>query len=89
MNRYQKTNAATKIDGYYNPPREQARVGAEFDRARNECLGALRAQLEHVEQLTIQEFLAERSRGLGFSWNKPSQTHQGARLMEGEEEVPA
>jgi hypothetical protein len=60
VNQYQAQNAAFKIDGYYTPPRDVAKVGAAFEAAKAECLIHLRAAVAHVEQMQVAQFLKDR-----------------------------
>jgi hypothetical protein len=60
VNQYQAQNAAYKIDGYYTPPRDVAKVSAAFEAAKAECLIHLRAAVAHVEQMQVAQFLKDR-----------------------------
>lgn len=65
MNQYQLQNAVFKIDGYWQPsPSEEClgHVEMAFDRAREDCLGHLANQMEHVKSITFQQFMAETKR---------------------------
>ncbi|WP_305910439.1 hypothetical protein Q9L42_021255 (plasmid) [Methylomarinum sp. Ch1-1] len=67
MNRYEKQNAASRIDGYYNPRPHEAVLEKHreaFDRAKAETLKNIRNALEQTEALTFEEFFAERKKGL-------------------------
>ena len=56
MNRYEKENAADKINGYYFP--SQAKSANAFESAKSECLSKLYAQIEKIKALTEKEFLS-------------------------------
>ncbi len=58
MNRFDEKNAAEKIDGYYMPtPMENIRgTLAAVERARAQCVRALRRQIECIEALPATKF---------------------------------
>lgn len=60
MNRYEAHNAAVRIDGYYTPPREPAKVEEAFLAAKSECLHHMQAAVGHVAQLKTEQFLLDR-----------------------------
>lgn len=57
MNQYERQNAAQKIDGYYNPPRETDKITERFQKAKTECIAHLKNQLENVENMTVDDFI--------------------------------
>lgn len=60
LNQYQQANAAMRIDGYYEPPRDAKDVPARFEAAREKALAQMRAAVAHVEGMSIEQFLAGR-----------------------------
>lgn len=66
-NRYQVKSAASKINGYYSPPKEVGKVPMAFQAAKAECLAHLRAALAHVEGLTCEQFIEGWKEG-GSKW---------------------
>lgn len=58
INRFDEKNAAEKIDGYYRPTPMEDMQGtlAAVERARAECVGALRRQIECIEALPAAKF---------------------------------
>lgn len=63
MNRYEKRNAAYRIDGCYDLRSHEAALGKNrdaFERAKAETLGHMREALMQTEALTFDEFFAER-----------------------------
>ena len=60
MNRYDKENAAERIDGYYFPAPHERTLGKTadaFDREKAETLKNMRAAIEHIEALSVDDFL--------------------------------
>lgn len=61
MNRYEKQNAAERIDGYYLVLPHESAVGREevaFERAKAETLNKMRAAIKATEALTAADFFA-------------------------------
>lgn len=57
MNRYELQNAVEKVDGYFLPcPSKSGGNPAEFERARNECLHHLKAQINNIQALSFEQF---------------------------------
>lgn len=57
LDRYQRHNAAMKIEGYFFPrPLEETEKA--FERARAEAVSHLRRQLEQVEQISFEQYKA-------------------------------
>lgn len=59
MNQYAEKNAAEKIDGYYmTTPSEDASKDTvpAVERARAQCVAALRQQIECIEGLSADKF---------------------------------
>lgn len=64
MNRFKKSNAAIKIDGYYLPRPEEPLLGKQeiaFNRAKEEAITHLKSQLMDIEALTYEDFIAMRA----------------------------
>lgn len=68
MNRYERMNAAHKVDGYYNPPSSPSspsntfRTPDEaFDAAKEECIAHMRKSLSDLEHLSYPEFIDGRA----------------------------
>lgn len=57
LDRYQRHNAAMKIEGYFFPRPLEAAEKA-FERARAEAVSNLRRQLEQVEQISFEQYKA-------------------------------
>lgn len=57
MDQYQQMNAVEKIEGYLIP-RPNEELPAAFERAKAECLKHLREQVGHVENITVEQFVA-------------------------------
>lgn len=66
MTRYQIQNASFLVDGYFLPrPHEGADKTAAFDRAKEECVEALSAQIQNIEHLKFEQFCDElKKRGI-------------------------
>lgn len=60
MNQYERTNATRMIEGYDLRVTPCKTRQEEFAAAKAECLRNLRNQLENVENLTFDEYIAER-----------------------------
>lgn len=60
MNKFEQHEAALKIDGYYLSISNTTNVVEQFERAKRECLYHLRQRLEHVEAMTLADFLVAR-----------------------------
>ena len=60
MNQYEAHNAALRIDGYYTPPREPAKVDEAFLAAKSHCQHHMQAAVGHVAQMTAEQFLHAR-----------------------------
>ena len=56
MNRYEKENAAMKVDGYFLMLSPVAKPNEEFERAKKECLVRPKRQLETVQNLSFEDF---------------------------------
>lgn len=57
LDRYQRHNAAMKVEGYYFPKPLESPESA-FSRARAEAVTHLQRQLDQVKSLTIEEYRA-------------------------------
>lgn len=64
MDRYQVENAVYKLDGYYLPRTMEA-PESSFQRARVDCLNALKNEIAFLEQLTYEQFRDQRR-----AWNR-------------------
>ena len=61
MNRYEKENAAHRVDGYYLPSPHEEALGNQidaFERAKAEALKHMRAAIEQTEAITAADFFA-------------------------------
>lgn len=56
-NRFEKENAANKIDGYYLPAGFSYTQKAAFIKGRAECIKHLKNALKLVEEMTFEEFM--------------------------------
>jgi hypothetical protein len=61
MTQTELANAVDKIEGYHLP-RPNESEHQSFERAKEEALTHLRAQLAHVESITLSHFQAARRR---------------------------
>ncbi len=69
MNRYEKQNAAHRINDYYDLRPHEAALGKNveaFERAKAETLKNMRDALAQTEAMTFAEFHAERKAERGF-----------------------
>lgn len=57
MDRYQRDNAAHKIDGYYVATMEKKNAQEVFYNARLQCAAQLRRDLADVEAMLFEEFM--------------------------------
>lgn len=71
MDRYEVENAVYKVDGYFIP-RTQEKTDATFQRARSDCLDALKKEVAFLEQLTYEQFRDTRR-----SWSPRAQDKPG------------
>jgi len=60
MNKFEQHEAALKIDGYYLCVSNSINTTEQFEQAKRECLYHLRRRLEHVESMTLADFLVAR-----------------------------
>jgi hypothetical protein len=66
MDRYEKQNAAERVNSYFYPEPYERALGKHFevfDRAKNETLRHMREALRQTEELTADEFFAQTKRG--------------------------
>lgn len=65
MNRYEKQNAANRIDGYYYPTIDEYNTSLAFDaflRAKKETIKHMKKALRDTEELTYEDFFLETGR---------------------------
>jgi len=60
MNQYERANAVHSVEGYdlRLMPRKPREV--EFDDAKSACLRYMRDRIAHIEELTFEQYVADR-----------------------------
>ena len=60
MNMYAQKDVIRKIEGFYRPPRHRQDIPKAFYSAQREAVALLQQELDHLKQMTPEEFLRSR-----------------------------